>query len=129
MKLGVNQHSKEYASIRKREPAWKNVVIYFGVMTMSCIAMVTAYYKITKDIKFEMLDSLDDQKIADERAYLQALASASYSHSTSSRSYGFVNRYSFHSMSAIAEEKENMDLSDEEGPPSRIMGNRIIHEE
>ena len=74
-----------------------------------------------------MLESLDDEKIADERNYLRALDSASHSYSTSSRSNGFINKYGLHSMSAIAEEKETIDLSEDERPP-RKMGNRIILE-
>ena len=114
VKLGVNQHSKDHASIQKRDPAWQNMLIYLSLMSITCLLLFIAFHKITSRIKFEMLESLDDQKIADERAYLIAIASASQSHSSSSRDY----KYS-HGMSAIAEEKT---MSEEEDQ-------RIIHEQ
>jgi hypothetical protein len=77
VKLGVNQHSKDHASIQKRDPAWQNMLIYLSLMLITSLLLFILFHKITARIKFEMLESLDDQKIADERAYLIAIASAS----------------------------------------------------
>jgi hypothetical protein len=46
-------------------------------MCFSSLSLFGVFYRITGNIRYEMLDSLDDQKIAEERAYLIALASSS----------------------------------------------------
>ena len=70
VKLGVNQHAKEWASMRKRDPAWFNALVFSIFFLCASIMLSYVYYMMTKHVKFYMIDCLDDEKIQEEREYL-----------------------------------------------------------
>jgi len=137
VKLGINIHAKEYASIRQRDPAYFNSVAFLIFMAFICLTLAYAYNYLTGQIKWVMIESLDEQKIDYERAYLNKLAMETnpslYSYgnvyynekpTNPSRQNTINTRYkNIVSMSAIAEANEAIELSDEDeiGPPIRTV--------
>ena len=108
-------------------------------MSMVCLALIYAYNHLTAQIKWVMIDSLDEQKIADERAYLLEVAmetnpnlyqmgnvyyNEKATKNTNSRFKNIANH-----MSAIAEANEAIELSEEEevGPPIRTVNKTSVN--
>ena len=63
----MNIHAVDQASMRKRDNPWNEFIIYC-ISSLSIFFVLLIFYRIfTKRLHFEMIDSLDSQKITLER--------------------------------------------------------------